>query len=234
MARIQYASQINSLKGHIGGLVFQNNFSSPICKLRSRQLPRGSDSLFSSQHLFKQCRTLYNALDPTIKADWVAFGNDHQKTNYFGEDKNLNGFNWFISINSLRQLRGLYPLSSPPAYVVSQNSSFVYTYWSAAYLNWYAYTSGLNTPVYFYIFASPPRTSQSLLTRDSLRLIKIVSTSDAYFEADLINDYSNIFNIGLYLSDFTGFFILFCASCIEYNTQIPSTFSTVLTPFSIE
>lgn len=116
MAKVLYGSQITGLIGSIGGLTFQTSNQSDIVRLR----PISSNSLSADQQtqtsLFSEAIAAWALLSLANQALWQAFAVLHTKTSYYNEQKQLSGYNWFVSLYITATVLGSTPLVAPPTF----------------------------------------------------------------------------------------------------------------------
>lgn len=187
MARVQYGSIITDMKGSIGGLSYQHNRSGKIVRVKPTPHRKSSLSQQSYQSVFTSIVRSWYALTLVQKEAWNTFADTYTKYNVWNEEKTLNGYNWFLSINNYLTLVGETPLISPPTYstplaVPSVMLVFEYDEVTINFSGGFAHTSE-----YLLLYTSPPVRNVSLYDRKLLRLTSIISpgtTTDYDFESE--------------------------------------------------
>jgi photosystem II stability/assembly factor-like uncharacterized protein len=116
MARILYSTPINEIKGSVGGLTFQRNPAGTICKLKPSRVFNLTIGQLLTTNQLQQIIVSWNGLSSYNKSLWQAYAVIHTKDNYWGETKKLTGYNWFLSINTMRILTSQSILSIPEPY----------------------------------------------------------------------------------------------------------------------
>jgi len=116
MARVQYGSQITALSGSIGGLTFHKNKANNIARLRPSIPFVSTPKQFLKQSIFNYLVNLYSELALGTKELWNDFAAAHTKVNFWGEEKTLSGYNWFLSINYWKYHLTGQTFTTPPTY----------------------------------------------------------------------------------------------------------------------
>ena len=181
MALIEYGALVTSIKGKVGGYVFQRGYNSNILRAKGSCKKSTSVGQQLQQQSFFNLRKQWSALLLSQKVAWNSFAHAHPRTDKFGIVRAANGSNWFSSINSNRLSCGLSVLSDPPTYTTPvgvPNFTFEfgvhyqYLQWSPAF----AHVSD-----YLYIFATQPLTGAGTAVNRYLRKLLVVApgTSNA-------------------------------------------------------
>jgi len=189
MARILYASQVNELKGSIGGLSFHRNAAGTLCRLKPSRVQTATQKQSDAKILFQQAVAAWSNLAWDVQNDWNIFAATQPKVNYWGESKILTGYNWYVSVFINWKLTGGTFPTSPPVWTTPLVvPSFGCSVWSTHFeITW----AGLfHFPAnYLLIYASPPLMSIGIRNRKLLKLVQVVnpavissvSIRDAYF-----------------------------------------------------
>lgn len=116
MARVQYGSQITALSGSIGGITFHKNAANNIARLRPSVPRTPSSKQFLKQSIFNYLVNKYADLNLLWKQQWNDFAAAHTKTNFWGEEKTLSGYNWFLTLNYWKYTITQSTFTTPPTY----------------------------------------------------------------------------------------------------------------------
>lgn len=116
MAIIKMGTIVVGIRGTVGGLTFTNSRSGPVAKAWSRPTRtvtgKQSDQRVKLSGWPGQWRALSSA-DKTAWNDWANLP-DQEKTNSLGETYTISGWNWYLTVNTWREMQGLAALSTPP------------------------------------------------------------------------------------------------------------------------
>jgi hypothetical protein len=117
MARVQFSSGVEEIRGSIVGNTFSKNVSGNI--IRSRKVPTQRVTEFQTGSLSAtaQLQNIWRTLDETVVQDWNALAAAHTRVNMFGKTTQLSGALLFLSCNSNRVALGLSVLTDPPSWV---------------------------------------------------------------------------------------------------------------------
>jgi hypothetical protein len=209
MARIIYSSQVDEIKGSIGGLVFNANTAGKGVRLKPRNKYTGSIVQNEYKSMYIYLCNIWNSLDTNIKEEWASEAVLIDTYNAWGEKKVWSGMNFFISAQIGRLLIGedvmsyvgaLESISAPVISVYNVNSSE---------LSVTLASSITDTDYYYMFYLSPPNTLGYKKQRTQLRLVysqalngdvdvDLTSAFEAAYGLSWpIADASNVFSIGI-------------------------------------
>jgi len=114
MARILYSGVVSELKGSVKGTTYQRNCSGSIAKGKNNARFKASDWQASEQKVFAYLSGLWNSTPFGYKDEWNSFAADYQRTDFWGNLKNITGYQWFLSINRAAYLIGAEWVDQPP------------------------------------------------------------------------------------------------------------------------
>jgi len=173
MARVEYGGIVTALRGSIGGLTFQQNKSGGIVRVRPVQ-KRYVNPLQSARIAeFQKVVGIWSTMTVSEKEAWGTFASSHTYIDYWGEEKELSGYNWFLSANSNLVLVEETPNIAPPSWTtplavpefdVVLTSTHMYVTWSPEFLH-------ENEHMIVYTSSITNRTSTS--DRSALRMTNI-------------------------------------------------------------
>lgn len=175
MARILYASQIDEIKGSIGGLSFQRNAAGKVCRLKPSRVQPGSSGQMGARARFGAAASAWLNEEPDVRLSWNQWAAANNKVNYWGEEKTLSGYNWYQSSYNLAvicggSVPGGHPVSwSPttvPSFTLYEDSGDIKLSFDSSF----AHGSD-----YLIVYMTPPILSMSLKNRSLLKLIKVIS-----------------------------------------------------------
>lgn len=117
MATVTYGAYITELKGSIGGVTFQRNYSDKIARLKpyvhnsksSYQLTRQRNMAYLAYH--------WTTLSGANQATWAALALAHNHTNHWGEVKKITGYQWYMALNMNMLLQTNWINDSAPTWV---------------------------------------------------------------------------------------------------------------------
>jgi len=118
MARIVFAPLVSDVKGSIGGITFQKNPSGQIIRTRPRRKGASTSSQQIAHNNNQALLFLWQNLSNDYKDEWSTFAATYTKTNKFGEEKKLTGYNWFYSVNYFSLNLGFTYFPEPPPHDV--------------------------------------------------------------------------------------------------------------------
>jgi hypothetical protein len=179
MARVTYGAMITELAGSIGGITFQKNSSGNVARLKPKQPLNPSQAQGLQEYKLGQLVSLWPTLSQANKNTWNALAAAHTKFSPWGEEKTLNGFQWFISCNRFLVLAGDSILSTAPAYAsITPPDAFTLTadadsldlVWPGAFTV---------VPDHLFIYLTLPIRHASIKLRRSLYLVDINDTLNA-------------------------------------------------------
>lgn len=179
MARVTYGSLVTELAGSIGGLTFQKNSSGNVARLKSKKPLNPNQEQSENQVVFTQMVAAWPALSQADKDTWDALAAAHTKYTPWGEEKTLNGFQWYMSCNRILALAGDAYLSTAPAYAsVSPPTAFTLTADADSLdLVWPGAFSVI--PDHLFIYLTTPIRHSSIKLRRPLHLVDIDDTLNA-------------------------------------------------------
>lgn len=203
MARAQYGSIITDIIGSIGGLTFQHNRSGKIIRIK----PAGRKTPTFNQNArimaFQDAVNLWATATQAQKEAWNTFADTYTFYNNWGEEKALNGYNWFLSINSYLKLCGesmrvaVGSYSSPLA-IPTYTPLFKYNEISIDFGSSFSHTSH-----YLLIWTTSPIRNNNPNNRNYLRLTKIVSP-DSDTKITFTSDWESTHELSLPLTGGTS------------------------------
>ncbi len=174
MARVSYGASVTKLRGSIGGTSFQTIGAADIARSRPNFRKSPSALEWESRSYFNLLVNAYAALTLTQKQAWVTFASANSKYNFWGEEKILNGYNWFLTINNYYYLYYGYILPSPPSYTSPEAvPAFSVTLSSSTIVADFGTT--FTTSNFVQWFASPLLRSASMNNRKNLRFLGVSS-----------------------------------------------------------
>jgi len=194
MARVTYGALITELTGSIGGITFQRNSSGNIARLKPNMPVNPSLSQQSQQKFLISLVTAWSALSDADKTSWETFALAHDHVTEWGEEKTLNGFQWFISSGLNMKSMSLAPLSTAPGWTtIDALPDFVLSASAISLLcTWDPAVDVTGYRVHFY--ATPPIRQSSLKLRRSNFVIRKVNI-DSLTTQELITYYQTLFGV---------------------------------------
>jgi len=232
MARVVYGESITELIGSIGGITFQRNASGTIARLKPKPPVNPSAGQFSQQHLLGTLVSHWPTLSAADKTSWDNFAAAHNHFTPWGEEKTLNGFQWFISCNLNLLLAGESIIDTAPAFTsvippdaftLSADADSLNLVWASAFTV---------APDYLFIYLTLPVRHSSLKLRRSLFLVKIDKTFNGT-DMDITSEFETLANVS-WSSFFSGSECNLIARIIvvESGTGLASQFTSSLVEIS--
>ena len=194
MARVIYGESITELIGSIGGITFQRNASGTIARLKPKPPVNPSQDQSNQQHLLGSLVSTWPTLSPVEKTSWDDFATAHNHFTPWGEEKVLNGYQWFISCNANLLIAGEAIINTAPAFTsVTPPTAFTLTAAAGSLkLIWAAPFSVASD--YLFIYLTLPVRHASLKLRRSMYLVKKDDTFNAA-EMDITSEFEALANI---------------------------------------
>ena len=211
---------------------FQHNRSGKI--VRQRPIQRKVNTFKQSARIaeFHNIQNAWFNLDIGDKSDWNDFADDHDKVNNWDETKSVNGYNWFMSVNSYLQLCGESLLDTPPTYLVPTTPGDYEAYVGDLALEIEFDPPFAHADYYLFIWCSPVLRSAQVYNRKAYRLVKIVDpgTNDVI---DLEADWESTFGISFPVPGINeGNAILFAVQTVHTDRGLASPFRLVSEAYS--
>lgn len=224
MAKVFYGTIITDMIGSVGGMSFQHNRSGKI--VRQRPVQKKSNTVKQSGRIaaFNNIQIEWFNLSIGDKVDWNDFADAHDRVTNWNETKSVNGYNWFMSINSYLQLCGESLLTTPPTWLVPLTPGSYDATVSALALEIEFDPSFAHTDYYLFIWCSPVLRSAQVMNRKAYRLVKIVGPgTDTVI--DLESDWESTFGVtypvpGMY----SGNAVLFAVQTVHKVRGLASPF----------
>jgi hypothetical protein len=224
MARILYSDPISEIKGSIGGVSFHRNNSGCICKLKPS--PRVTLSPYQSYSNYKisYFSSRWQMLTIGQKEDWNAYAALHTKYNYWGEEKTLTGYNFYMmsNINSFNIGGGL--ITNPPVYVAPLAVHAFTIVIGVASLNVNFGEEWDFTGYSLIVFSSPLLRCVSNKQRNNLYLTRVYHTSPIQLLSIKAN-WSSIFGV-TWPPNGSDFSIVVAVATVNDTTGLSSQFAT--------
>lgn len=228
MARVTYGPLVTELAGSIGGVTFQKNSSGSIARLKSKQPLNPSLAQSDQQVTLAALVSHWPALNETEKTSWNDLAAAHTHFTPWGEEKTLNGFQWFMSCNLNNLSCGWPVLDTAPAYAsISPPNTFTLSADADNFdiniaAGWNPGTSKI------LIYATPPLRQSSIKLRRSLFLL------DSYTGGNITNRDIKVVYEALFGITWSTFYpaaecnIIVRAKLVEYLTGMASYFESAL------
>lgn len=194
MARVIYGEPITELIGSIGGITFQHNSSGTIARLKPQPPVNPSAGQSDQQHLLGTLISYWPTLSSANKTTWKNFAIAHNHFTPWGEEKTLNGYQWFLSCNLNLLIAGESIIDTAPAFTsVAPPDAFTLT--AAALTLKLIWASAFSVaPDYLFIYITLPIRHASLKLRRSMYLIKVDDTFNDT-ELDITSLFETLANI---------------------------------------
>jgi hypothetical protein len=213
MAKIIYSVPIAEMIGTIGGVTFQRNASGYIAKAKSNPTVNPAAKQALKESTFGALVSLYATLTIAEKESWADLALAHLHTTPWGEMKQLNGFQQFMSNNTNLSLCGVAPRLTAPDYLLPPTpDAFILTFeeyvmsmvWAAPY------DPAPNT---FFVYITPPLRTGTLKLRKS-SLILPVGVWDSTTVYDITAAYEALWTLVYYDLQASSTCTIICKACV--------------------
>lgn len=222
MARITYTGIVQNITGSIGGLTFQKNSSGYIVRLRPIQKKGLSENQQATINKSFNLNVEYHKLTVFNKELWNDYALLYEKTNKFGQIKKNSGFNWFVSINSIRILAGNTIAITPPAHDLAYPIPNYQVYINAGRLLIEFETLFTPNNNVLSIWLSKPTQITSKKISSKLFNIAIFNNTD-YHIIDITSFFENYFQLPNFFTEIYNIYSLTCLiHTIEKNSGLIS------------
>lgn len=117
MAIIQMGQLVAGIRGTVGGVTYSANASGPYAKLWARGPRPTSTAASNERRRLSTWGPRWLAMNPLLRSGWDTYAAlpAQAKTNSLGQTYYASGFNWFVEINTARELCGLAYTTSTPS-----------------------------------------------------------------------------------------------------------------------
>jgi len=194
MARVIYGPEITELIGSIGGVTFQRNSSGYIARLKPNTPVNPTSGQATQEYYLSQLVAKWGSLSLPNKAAWDTFATAHTHYLPWGDEKTLNGYQWFISCNLNLLIINQSAIDTPPSWTsVSPVDEFVLSATDTYFrITW---SPSIDITGYrLLIYATHPlRMNSEKLRRSILLIRKYDGTTITYL--DLKTYYENVFKV---------------------------------------
>jgi len=215
MARVIYSSQVNEIKGSIGGLTFNANVAGKGVRLKPRNVYTSSMVQNEYKSMYSLICNAWNALDTNVKEEWAIEAVAIDTFNAWGEQKIWSGLNFFVSAQMGRLLVdddlmgyvGYLEYISAPSLVAFN----VNTYEISLTLS----SSITDTDYYYMFYLSPPNTLGYKKQRTQLRFV-YAAALNGEVDVDLTEAFESAFGLSWPLASASDVFSL-CLGVRVYN-----------------
>jgi hypothetical protein len=112
MARVEFSSVVTSIRGKVGGSVFQRNRSGYSLKNKSTNVDSASIKQIASRGYVSQVQTAWRSLSDSGRNEWDIFANFKPVKNRNNSNVNLSGYQLFLKYNLIRLQAGYTILTS--------------------------------------------------------------------------------------------------------------------------
>ncbi|HPD99580.1 MAG TPA: hypothetical protein PKV52_04890, partial [Candidatus Saccharibacteria bacterium] len=173
MARVLYSGIVTELVGNLGGTTFQKNKSGYIARNLGHCRKKSTFNQSVQQVKFYAQMAGYMALSVSYKTTWVDLATAHPIIDKFGNEKTLNGCNWYTSINSFLVAMGQSVLSAAPTYTLPSTVWTASGYWHSSGIYLGMNISSYNSDTRFFLYTTQAIKGQSISYSRFLRLTYI-------------------------------------------------------------
>jgi len=215
MARVIYSSQVDEIKGSIGGLTFNANVAGKGIRLKPRNKYTSSVVQNEYKSMYTSICNAWNALDTNVKEEWAIEAVAIDTFNAWGEQKIWSGLNFFVSAQMGRLLidddlmgyvGALESIQAPTITVYTVNSNEI----SLTLLS-----SVSDTDYYYMFYLSPPNTLGFKKQRTQLRFVYAAALNGAV-DVDLTEAFESAFGLSWPIATESNVFSL-CLGIRVYN-----------------
>ena len=194
MAVVLPGPLVSEIRGSIGGTSFHQARAGIIATkkpIQNKSFTQKQSIAIQEHMLFLQA---FQNLTFAQKTLWDTFSVTFQKTDKFGQARELTGLNWFESLNYVNLKLALPFFDVPPAHTLPTPPA-VYTHAFAFFEVFVFFDPDFNPlDTALYIYATPPISRVTNSLRSHWRLIKIISAGP-YGLINITSDWNNYFNL---------------------------------------
>jgi len=175
MARILYSSQVDEIKGSVGGLSFQRNASGTIVRLKPSRIQSPNSLQVDKNIYFSQAVTAWSNLSAQDQDEWNVWAAANPKTTNWGETKYLSGYNYFVACYCNAISCGATPEEEAPDAFTPLSITNVSMPVTSTTIIITPYSSIVHPNDYLLTFATMPIMSVGLNNRKLYRFMKAVA-----------------------------------------------------------
>jgi hypothetical protein len=221
-----YSGIVSELRGSVKGTTFQRNAAGSIAKGKNNS--RFSPSNAQSYELadFSTIASLWSNMAFGYKDEWNVFANANPRTDFWGNVKNITGYQWFMSVNRALSLigstlieQGTYDSTvlPVPTYTLQASSSYIRMNFGA----------GLNlSDRYIIVNVTGPRRYSSSKSRQAIFYVKQVTGNPIQY-IDFTSEWETFFGI-----TWASFYAQYNAGLVVYPYSI-NIFNGVSSAYNI-
>lgn len=178
MARVQYGGGVTAFRGSIAGNTFQRNTSGEIVRNRASRAKATTPLMSTIQARTFYLLSTWGSLTASQQLAWNTFAGLHPRTNFFGQEKTLSGFNFYVAINSGLILQGFDITDTPPAFTLPAALTAIVPAVDLTTLSIEVELPGGQSDTQLIIYTTPPIKRTTLNFRQQLRLTYVAPISD--------------------------------------------------------
>lgn len=192
MALLKLSGVITKISGKLGGSVFGTSPNGSYIKQNSYSQQPNSPAQSVQRNLIAQVTQLWRSLTPTEQASWLAEIGNYPYVNNVGDTVDYTASQLFNKLNLGRQVIGLSPNSTAPAFVASAIPVLTFNTLSAAQMSvdWV----GSQVANSFVIFASQAQNFDLQPHLSTFRQIRVLTPTAINGSVSLKSDYEQVFD----------------------------------------
>lgn len=117
MAKLLFSALVDGVRGRVGGIIFSANAAGPAVRRYAPPIRSNTPIQVSRRGIFSQWGAGWRGLTAAQRTAWNVYAANilQAKTDALGNIYYLNGYQWFVSMNSNRNLVGRSQLSNAPS-----------------------------------------------------------------------------------------------------------------------
>jgi hypothetical protein len=232
MAKVLYTVPVQELTGSVAGVTFQRNASGFIARSKPNKKVNPSGPQTAAQINYSSIINAWQSLPVNFRESWNLLAADQPHVTPWGQLRNLNGFQQFLSNNLIRKSLNLDVLQFAPSYnLPAQLSNFEVNFGHADIILTLIDPAPV-APYQLQIFATPPLRRSAPLQRQYNYLLSGWQFSDPS-TINLTSVYCTQFNLNYpYFINESQCFAIFRLAVVESTTGFRSQFSTFTSQIS--
>jgi hypothetical protein len=196
MASIQYGAMVNSIKGKVGGTIFQGGNGAAIVKSKGRALLRNAPRVQAQKQIIGYLAQLWNQQSSATMQAWQAACASYPSTDRFGNTRLPSAFALWMKLNGRLMANGIAIATNPT--IPTPGTSIIGLTFSNTFYN--IMQIAVPTPLdisseVLTVWATAPTTAGRKTAPGGFKIIYSGSLGGGYLQ-DLYSNWSVIYGAG--------------------------------------
>lgn len=225
MAKVLYTVPVQELSGSISGVTFQKNASGYIARSKPNKKVNPSSPQSAAQINYSSVINAWQSLPVEDRDSWNYLASGQPHVTPWGQSRNLNGFQQFLSNNLIRKSLNLSVLENAPSYVLPGQLSNFEVNFNPTNIILTLLDPAPSAPYQLQIFATPPLRRSAPLQRQYNYLLSGWEFTDPS-TIDLTSVYCTQFNLNYpYFINESQCYVIFRLAVVDSSTGFRSLFA---------